>query len=145
MRIEGAWYRRSGQPDYPVIAVHIRRADGVLDSQPFLIDTGADRTVLSGDSFNLLGLPPLPPSSGAPFAGVGGNLAFVEVATTLYLPLDPKTFHAITGQFAATTDPLALPISILGRDILDLFDVIISNRRDEIVFLSDPHVYYVIP
>ena len=35
-------------------------------------------------------------------------------------------------------------LSILGRDVLDNFDVILSRRRDEIVFMAANHRYDVV-
>jgi hypothetical protein len=34
-------------------------------------------------------------------------------------------------------------VSILGRDVLDNFDVIVSRRRDEVLLLAPNHRYEV--
>jgi len=47
------------------------------------------------------------------------------------------------GQIAAFTDPAAADLSILGRDVLDNFDVIPSRPRNEILLLTGNHRYVV--
>jgi hypothetical protein len=47
------------------------------------------------------------------------------------------------GEFAGFTDPTATDLSILGRDVLDHFDVLISRRRNEIWLLAPRHGYRI--
>ena len=47
------------------------------------------------------------------------------------------------GEFAAFTDPAATDLSILGRDILNHFDVILSRRRNEVLLLAANHQFRV--
>ena len=49
----------------------------------------------------------------------------------------------VRGEMAAFTDPTATDLSILGRDVLDHFDVIISRRRNEVLLLAENHNYHV--
>ena len=49
----------------------------------------------------------------------------------------------VHGDFAAFTDPAAIDMSILGRDVLNIFDVILSRRRDEVLLLAPNHQYRV--
>jgi hypothetical protein len=37
----------------------------------------------------------------------------------------------------------ATDLSVLGRDVLDHFDVLLSRRRNEVVFLAQRHHYRV--
>ena len=46
---------------------------------------------------------------------------------------------------AAFTDPAAADLSILGRDVLDHFDVIVSRRRNEVLLLATNHRYQIQP
>ena len=48
----------------------------------------------------------------------------------------------IRGEFAAFIDPTATDLSILGRDVLYHFDVILS-RRNEVLLLAPNHQYRV--
>ena len=50
----------------------------------------------------------------------------------------------VAGQFAAFTYPNASDMSILGRDVLNVFDVIVSRRRNEVVLLAEHHRYQIV-
>lgn len=81
------------------------------------------------------------PPVGVSLAGIGGTQAFVQVQAILRLPSDDGGIATVQGSFAAFTDPGASDISILGRDVLDHFDDILSRRRDEIFLLAPPCRY----
>ena len=49
----------------------------------------------------------------------------------------------VRGEFAGFTDPTATDLSILGRDVLDHFDVLISRRHNEILLLAPRHRYRI--
>jgi hypothetical protein len=49
----------------------------------------------------------------------------------------------VRGEFAAFTDPAATDLSILGRDVSNNFDLILSWPRNEILMLAAPHCYRV--
>ena len=49
----------------------------------------------------------------------------------------------VRGEFAGFTDPTATDLSVLGRDVLDNFDLIISRRRNEILLLAPRHQYRI--
>ncbi len=51
----------------------------------------------------------------------------------------------IRGEYAAFTDPMATDLSILGRDILMNFDVILSYQAQEVLLLAPHHSYRVDP
>ena len=57
MRIDGAWLPCDGGRIYPVLSGEARAADGSWVEVQFLLDTGADRTVLGVDIWRQLGLP----------------------------------------------------------------------------------------
>src|SRR5262249_44913534 len=110
-----------------------------------LIDPGADSTVFSADFLRLLQLPPLPTPEGMRLQGVSGDCGFVVVQTIVFLPCDDGGEAKIKGQFAAFTDPAANDLSILGRDILDHFDLILGRNYGEVLLLTPPHHYRVLP
>jgi hypothetical protein len=74
---------------------------------------------------------------------VGGAQGAVMVRTTLSLYAEDGSPARIQGEFAGFTDPAAADMSILGRDVLDHFDLIISRRRQEVVLLATNHRYQV--
>jgi hypothetical protein len=77
--------------------------------------------------------------------GLGGTTPSVQVQTTVRLFGSGGEVFNLVGQFAAVTDPRALDMSVLGRDILDLFTVILDRRRDRVWLIGDGHDYSVGP
>lgn len=49
------------------------------------------------------------------------------------------------GTFAGLLDPTASDSDILGRDVLGIFDVIVSRPRDQVLLLHPPHAYQITP
>lgn len=144
MRIAGEWLRGNDGVARPVLRLGVHGADGRFYDAAFLIDTGADRTVLSAFLLRSLRLPAERSSSGEVLEGIGGAAASVVVVTALELTTDDGRPVTIRGEFAAFIDLQATDLSILGRDVLDTFDVIISHRRDEVLLLAQYHGYTVV-
>ena len=55
MRIDGEWYECDDGSVRPVIRGEILTAIGFWEPTPFLVDTGADRTVFSAAILDVLG------------------------------------------------------------------------------------------
>jgi len=75
--------------------------------------------------------------------GISGACGFVVVKTLIELTRDDAVPIHMRGEFAAFTDPTATDLSILGRDVLNHFDVILSRRRNEVLLLAPKHEYRV--
>lgn len=145
MRIAGQWRHCDDGIVRPVITLRVDVPGGVLIDDTFLVDPGADRTVFSAALLAKLGCATAAAPVGVSLAGIGGTQGFVQVqATVSFQTTDgrPATVH---GSFAAFTDPTATDFSILGRDIMDHFDVILSRRRDEVLLLAPPSRYEIHP
>jgi hypothetical protein len=127
----------------PVVSVNVVGGSGRLHLDDFLIDTGADRTVLSAGLLAELQLPEERPSPGVALRGIGGDTGMVLVSTMLEFTSDAGRPARVHGRFAAFTDRGVTDVSILGRDVLDSFDVIVSRRRDEVLLLAPNHWYQV--
>jgi hypothetical protein len=56
---------------------------------------------------------------------------------------DDGSTARVRGEFAAFTEASASDLSILGRDVLDNFDVITSRRRNAVLLLAGNHRYEV--
>jgi hypothetical protein len=125
MRIVGEWLLCTDGETRPVVKAHVADASGGEVEERFL------------------GLPSSPPPAGIALSGVGSRPAFVVVRTTLTLTTDAGSAALFQGEFAAFTDPAAADMSILGREILDHFDVILSRRRNEVLLLATNHQYRV--
>ena len=123
----------------PVVLVEVQAADGSKEPERFLIDPGADRTVFSANLLGSLGFPWLPAPAGLSLEGIGGESGFVLVETIMKIPSDDGGVATLRGEFAAFTDPSATDISILGREVLNHFDVILSYRRNEVLLLTENH------
>jgi hypothetical protein len=65
------------------------------------------------------------------------------VQTVVVLTRDDGGEVFMRGEFAAFTDRSATDLSILGRDVLNHFDLILSRRRNEVLLLAPNHQYRV--
>jgi len=90
-----------------------------------------------------LQLPVRPSPPGLALVGVGGASDFVLVTTAVEFSRDDGGLARVRGEFTAFTDPLVTDLSVLGRDVLDNFDVILSRRRNEILLLAANHQDHV--
>ncbi|MFL5340235.1 MAG: hypothetical protein ACJ8F7_08780 [Gemmataceae bacterium] len=142
MRIAGEWHSCDDGITRPVLVVRIHGDGGLLWEDRFLIDSGADRTVFSADLYGRTGLPASTPIAGG-LVGVGGAQSFVILATAIEFTCDDGTQARVRGDFAAFPDPSALDMSVLGRDVLNNFDLILSRPRNEVLLLAAPHRYRV--
>ena len=77
--------------------------------------------------------------------GIGAGSAFVLISAVLQLTRDDGRPINIRAELAAFTDPSSTDLSILGRDVLDNFALILSRRRDEVLLLARSHQYQVSP
>jgi hypothetical protein len=143
MRIVGKWYRCDDGIIRPIVETNVLSATGQLVYERFLVDTGSDCTVLSADLLQQLHLTGRAPHAGLSLKGISGAGNYVVVATVMeFLQADGGPAR-VRGDMAAFTDPTATDLSILGRDVLDHFDVLISRRRDEVLLLAGDHNYHV--
>jgi hypothetical protein len=143
MRIVGEWFLCTDGETRPVVRGYVTDVAGAQVEAPFLIDTGADQTVFTAGLLAVLGLPSSAPPANFALAGVGSRPAFVVVQTTLTLYADDRSPARFQGGFAAFTDPADADMCLLGREILDHFDLIVSRRRNEVLLLTVNHQYRV--
>ena len=145
MQIAGVWKACDDGIIRPLLLIRVTGTNGTIVDATFLVDTGADGTVFSADLLDQLGGATGIAPSGVSLSGIGGAQAHVQVQAELNLPRTDGGIATVQASFAAFTDPKATDFSILGRDILDHFDVIISRRRDEVVLLAAPSRYQIQP
>ena len=143
MLIKGDWLLCADGVTRPVVSVHVTVADGQRHRDHFLIDTGADGTVLSAGFLKELQLPARLPPTGLALSGIGGKGSYVVVKATLEFTRGDGGLMLVRGEFPAFTDPAATEMSILGRDVLDIFDLIVSRRRNAVLLLTGNHQYAV--
>lgn len=143
MLIAGEWQVGDDGVTRPIVRAHVMGADAHPVADNFLVDSGTDRTVFSATLMTRLGLPARSPQAGLALSGIGGESAFVVVTTVLEFLRDDGSPIRLRGEFAGLIDPTATDLSILGRDVLDHFDLLISRRRNEIWLLAPRHGYRI--
>ena len=124
MRIEGV----VDEHHRPYIPVYISvPSKGIAGVKPFLVDTGADNTVLSRPDARDLGMDyrSLPNGKGA--VGVGRAKTKV-LHEDIYL-----IFHADTGLHQERLNKIEILLreipSLLGRDIIQKFRLVLTNEE----------------
>jgi hypothetical protein len=141
MLISGRWTLCDDGIVRPVIEGEVLASDGSWLPVELLVDVGADRTVLTAGVLATLALPQLP--SPNQLGGVGGAALTVAVATHLRLPLAGGASVTFQGSFACFTEAEALDMCVLGRDIMNLFAVIIDRPGDAVCMIGQGHGYAI--
>jgi hypothetical protein len=141
MRINGEWMLADDGTRRPIVYGEIAGGDGSLIKARFQVDPAAERTVFSWNVLQILNLEPV--ESADMLAGLGGIADSVVLETQLCLFTDKGTNALFRGQFAAVTAPESLDMSLLGRDILNHFAVIIDRPGDIVCLLGQRHHYRI--
>lgn len=143
MLVTGEWQLRDDGVMRPIVRAKVLGVAGNLIPENFPIDSGADRTVFSATLLAQLQLPAKSAQPGVTLSGIGGTSEFVLATTVVEFSRDEGGPVRVRGEFAGFTDPTATDLSVLGRDVLDNFDLLISRRRNEILLLAPRHQYHI--
>jgi hypothetical protein len=141
MLVPAEWFRCDDGIVRPVLRAEVEAATGAWTAVEFLLDTGADQSVLAATTLWQLALPH--GAASGILGGVGGGSPAVPVSTTIRLRSDAGTWAAFEGKIAAFTDPFALDMSVIGRDILDSFAVVFDRPGDCVALLAQGHTYHI--
>jgi len=141
MRFDGEWLECDDGIVRPVIRAEILAGDGTWRSVELLADTGADRTVISANVLEGLNLDTTEPRDR--IGGVGGLVDSVNVRTQIRLTRDDGQKVIFHGEYAACTDHEALDMTVLGRDVLEMFAVIVDRRAEVVAIIGGQHRYTV--
>jgi predicted aspartyl protease len=142
MRIDGQWLLFDEGAVRPVIRGGILSGDGSWVQAPFLVDTGADRTVFSAPVLEALRLQSVATQEG--IGGVGGTVGSVVIETQIRFSREEGGSDVVfRGQYAAVTDLEALDVSVLGRDIISLFALIIDRPGNVVCLIRQRHRYAI--
>jgi hypothetical protein len=141
MRLDGFWHPCADDEIRPILRGELLCGAGAWVETPFLVDTGADRTVLKATTMRRLQLPTLQPTEH--YSGVGGRTDSVSLDTRLRLRNRDGQTLVINARFPAFTDPNALDMSVLGRDITNLFALIVDRPGDLVCLLAKQHRYVI--
>ncbi len=141
MRINGEWRQCDDGIVRPIIRGEVLGGDGNWRAAEFLVDTGADCTVISAATLVGLNLR----TAGMPgrLGGLGGTAGSVLVETQIRLERDTGEPVVFNGQFAAVTELEALDVCVLGRDITGLFAVIVDQPANVVCLVRERHRYAV--
>jgi predicted aspartyl protease len=113
-----------------------------IGTHAFLVDTGADRTVLSASAYVKLGFGES--EAREQLGGLGGLTEAVFMDTQIRLTRDGGGKVMFRGNYAAVTDDAALDFSVLGRDLMGLFAVIVDDLQQIVCLLRQHHRYIVV-
>jgi hypothetical protein len=141
MRIDGEWYLCDDGLERPVIRGEVLARNASWIPALFLVDTGADRTVLSAAVLSLLAFP-----AGADverIGGLGGVVNSVPVETQIRLTREGAGKVLFRGRFVGVTALEALDMSVLGRDVTGPFAVIADEPGDVVCLLAQRHRYTI--
>jgi len=141
MRFDGEWLLCADGLLRPVVRGEVHCGDAVWKSVKFQIDTGADRTVFHAATLALLRQEQIQATQ--LLGGVGGSVNSVLVDSQIRLSAADGKSLTINARFAAFTDPEALDMSVLGRDITNLFALIVDRPGDVVCLLSQQHRYVI--
>jgi hypothetical protein len=121
----------------------IQARDGSWVKAPLLLDTGADSTVFSADILQALHFQPVVAEN--PLGGLGGVVRAAIIETTMRLTRENKGKVMLRGQYAAVTAAEALDMSVLGRDVTNLFTIIVDWPQRLVCLLGQQHRYLIVP
>ena len=140
MLVPGEWLECDDGLVRPVMRGEVLRADGGWEPDIFLLDTGADRTVLCGATAVA---DAVPTSDAGRLGGIGGVTGAVSMQTQVRLTKDDGKPILLRGEYVALTDPVALDMSVLGRDVTGLFAVIVDCPGNYVALVSQHHTYQI--
>jgi len=141
MRINGEWLECDDGCVRPVVRAEVERADKGWEFAVFLVDTGADCTVLSAvlnDSLGIAGH-----LAESRLGGVGGTTPASQVSTRLRMPRENGGFATFRGGFLASPELESMDMNVLGRDILDMFALVVDRQADVVAIIGARHGYSI--
>src|SRR5262245_7889386 len=139
MLIAGSWMVGPDGRRRPTIRAAIELAQQQVGPFAFLVDPGSDQMVFTFPVWQALGSPSS--KDQLLLDGVGGSVSAVELNGAVILTREDGSPVRVTGPFACYTAPSNLEFCILGRDVLNNFDVILSYRRGHVFLLAPNHHY----
>jgi hypothetical protein len=141
MLLPGVWLLNEDGIVRPTLRGEIQATNGRWVEAPFLLDTGADRTVISAAVLGLLEVQPIGPSDR--LGGVGGPVDSVVITSPILFTDDNGAKILFRGPFAAFTREEALDTCVVGRDITNHFAAIVDRPRDVVCLLGYQHQYTI--
>lgn len=133
MRIDGYWLTCDDGVSRPVVDAHVVGLNDAAFYERFLVDIGADRTVFSAHSRTQAGFTDRNDERNQ--GGRHRRRSWFRAGQ-----------NGDSGAFRqAFLDDTAIDLSVMGRDLLNHFDCIVSHRNAEVLLLAPNHRYVVTP
>lgn len=85
-----------------------------------------------------------PVASPIRLGGLGGTAETVLIPTSIRLTAEAGGQVVFHGHYAAVTDQEVLNMSVLGRDISNLFAMIVDRPGDTICLIGQQHSYRIL-
>jgi hypothetical protein len=139
MLIVGEWYICADEVMRLVIRGFVLASDNLWVEAEFLVDPGADRTVLIAPVADQLGLSPV--GSRDQLMSLGGLTDSYQIETTVALPTEDGRLAKIPSEYYALQDPTTLEMSLLGRDVLDNFALLIDRLGNRVLLANQRHSF----
>lgn len=143
MRFDGRWKECNDGTVRPLLAAGILTERGEWRRFWMLVDTGADRSVLSADVWSALGN--TAQEATVQLGGIGGIVDATRLHTTLRLQRNDGQFVTFRIELAVCLDERVLDMSVLGRDIIDMFALVADRESDVLTLLGGNHSYSIQP
>ncbi|MEW6213329.1 MAG: hypothetical protein AB1631_33855 [Acidobacteriota bacterium] len=143
MRVNGEWWECEDAVIRPVVRGLVRAADGQMVEVTFLLDAGADRTVLSARFLHRLMPLETTATEHIHLAGVGGQVNSITVETIIGFIRDDGRLVTVRGAFGVFTEGESADLSVLGRDVTNNFSVIYDYPNQAVALLAPPHIYEI--
>ncbi len=138
MRFNGEWLICDDGAVRPVVRADIATGNDEWHSFDLLVDTGADRTVLSAHVWQELDL-----AETKRLGLLGGVVESVLFRGQLRFTRDDRQTVILRGDFAACLNDTSLDMSVLGRDILDMFVLIADRKRETLALIGGNRTYSI--
>jgi hypothetical protein len=142
MRINGEWYPCDDGIVRPVVHGEVKTGDGKWYPVTFLVDSGADQTMFAPNVLDNLRHTIEPSAFSA--QGIGGRLEIGLITTSIQFHCDCGIEASFHGDYAALTQLGSLDMSVLGRDILSLFTVILDRKNNIVALINQRHEYSIV-
>lgn len=141
MLLNGEWSLDPDGVRRPVIRAEVLTSTGTWEPVELLVDTGADRTVLLAGWFELLGFDPLDDEER--LSGIGGLTDSVRIPTQLRFTRADGQLQPVNGPYSIFLNSAASDCSVLGRDVLNHFSVIVDRPALTVCLLTGRHRYII--
>lgn len=141
MRIDGHWHVDADSVLRPVLTGAVDDVAGGSVRVRFMVDTGADGSALTSADADELGIDPV--ESGGKLFGVAGDTAEVYVETVVRFVRDDGTTVAFRDRLSVLPPDSPFTLSVVGRNILNVFAVIVDRPGDAVTLVTGQHRYSI--